>query len=171
MSWLPRADKEQCGAFIVSFHLTIFTGRFLLIAPNSQRDEKVLIVWSDDLDSIVTTCNDFDEKLMKLVWRSRPKLTPATTATSLARPSEPSSSEGLNEKAAGSADDAAAAMLAEKSKPSKRFKWSFGWKLSAKAPEAAPGDVEKGEPSKEARPIRLFAPFYNGLGVGLSICE
>ncbi|KAL1719962.1 glycosyl transferase family group 2-domain-containing protein [Schizophyllum commune] len=149
MSHLPRADKEQCGAFI--------------------RDEKVLIVWSDDLDSIVTTCNDFDEKLMKLVWRSRPKLTPATTATSLARPSEPSSSEGLDEKAAGSADDAAAAMLAEKSKPSKRFKWSFGWKLSAKAPEAAPGDVEKGEASKEARPIRLFAPFYNGLGVGLSI--
>jgi len=48
MSDLPRADKEQCGAFI--------------------RDERVLVIWSDNLDAIIPLCRDFDNSLIKLVW-------------------------------------------------------------------------------------------------------
>ncbi|THH32339.1 hypothetical protein EUX98_g1834 [Antrodiella citrinella] len=49
---LPTADKEQNVAFI--------------------RDERVLVVWSDSIDTIIPTCHDFDERLIKLLWRSRP---------------------------------------------------------------------------------------------------
>ncbi|KAF8346389.1 glycosyl transferase family group 2-domain-containing protein [Amanita rubescens] len=66
ISLLSTADKEQCGAFI--------------------RDERVLIVWSDSLDLVVPQCKEFEEKLMKLIWRSRP----ATSASSI-RGTNPSS--------------------------------------------------------------------------------
>ncbi|EMD36208.1 hypothetical protein CERSUDRAFT_115155 [Gelatoporia subvermispora B] len=49
---LPTADKEQSAAFI--------------------RDERVLVVWSDSLDNIIPTTHDFEERLIKLLWRSRP---------------------------------------------------------------------------------------------------
>lgn len=112
MSHLPRADKEQCGAFI--------------------RDERVLVVWSDELDSVVTTCSDFEEKLMKLVWRSRPKPASRPTVTSVVTtPSQPASgppsTEAIDEKAQGAVtDEAAAAMLVEKSKPKKKRQLNFG---------------------------------------------
>ncbi|KAI0916116.1 hypothetical protein AcW1_010030 [Taiwanofungus camphoratus] len=49
---LPTADKEQSAAFI--------------------RDERVLVVWSDSIDTIIPICRDFEERLIKLLWRSRP---------------------------------------------------------------------------------------------------
>ncbi|KAF8066798.1 glycosyl transferase family group 2-domain-containing protein [Lyophyllum atratum] len=52
MLLLPAADKEQCAAFI--------------------RDERVLIIWSDALDRIIPTCTDFEERLIKLLWRAQP---------------------------------------------------------------------------------------------------
>jgi hypothetical protein len=36
------------------------------------RDERVLIAWSDLLDSIILACRNFKERLIKLLWRSRP---------------------------------------------------------------------------------------------------
>ncbi|KAI5117891.1 hypothetical protein M0805_001976 [Coniferiporia weirii] len=52
MLLLPHADKEQNAAFI--------------------RDERVMVIWSDDLDAIIPTCRDFEDRLIKLLWRSRP---------------------------------------------------------------------------------------------------
>ncbi|GLB41071.1 putative glycosyltransferase family 2 protein [Lyophyllum shimeji] len=52
MLLLPTADKEQGAAFI--------------------RDERVLIIWSDALDRIIPTCTDFEERLIKLLWRAQP---------------------------------------------------------------------------------------------------
>ncbi|KAK2467930.1 hypothetical protein APHAL10511_000225 [Amanita phalloides] len=52
MLMLPHADKEQCAAFI--------------------RDERVLVVWSESIDHIVPSCHEIEEKLIKLLWRSRP---------------------------------------------------------------------------------------------------
>lgn len=34
----------------------------------------MLVVWSESLDRIVPLCNDIDERLIKLLWRSRPSL-------------------------------------------------------------------------------------------------
>ncbi|EIW55944.1 uncharacterized protein TRAVEDRAFT_171869 [Trametes versicolor FP-101664 SS1] len=59
---LPTADKEQSAAFI--------------------RDERVLVVWSDSIDNIIPTCHDFEERLIKLLWRSRPGAFPGSHPTS-----------------------------------------------------------------------------------------
>lgn len=61
---------------------------------------------------------------------------------------------------------AAAAAAASKSQP-KKTSWGWGWKLGSKKPVAS-SDLEKG--STSTRPIRLFAPIYGGLGLGLSLC-
>ncbi|KAG6853092.1 hypothetical protein C0991_006924 [Blastosporella zonata] len=60
MLFLPTADKEQCAAFI--------------------RDERVLVIWSDALDRIIPTCTDFEERLIKLLWRAAPVPPLSTTS-------------------------------------------------------------------------------------------
>ncbi|TEB25063.1 hypothetical protein FA13DRAFT_1637964 [Coprinellus micaceus] len=52
MLHLPTADLNQNAAFI--------------------RDERVLVVWAESIDRIVPLCNDIEERLIKLLWRSRP---------------------------------------------------------------------------------------------------
>ncbi|KIY43226.1 hypothetical protein FISHEDRAFT_53946 [Fistulina hepatica ATCC 64428] len=147
MPHLPKAEKEQRGAFI--------------------RDERVLVVWSDDLDTIVAQCNEFDEKLMKLVWRSRPTLSTASTNFSLTSSRAASDSE-LNprERHDQNVDEKAQDNLAAKSKPKKarQCKW-LSWKLSSTG--SAEKDPEKAQ-GLSPRPIRLFAPVYGGLGAALS---
>ncbi|KAF8634047.1 hypothetical protein AX17_004311 [Amanita inopinata Kibby_2008] len=64
MLLLPHADREQSAAFI--------------------RDERVLVVWSESIDHIVPTCHDFEEMLIKLLWRSRPGQVSPSTHTSSA---------------------------------------------------------------------------------------
>ncbi|KAF9021241.1 hypothetical protein BDZ89DRAFT_1103126 [Hymenopellis radicata] len=157
MSHLVRADKEQCGAFL--------------------RDERVLVAWSDDLDTIIPLCADFEEKLMKLVWRVRAKSASAAasviTSTHTTTTSTTASDVNLNEKdkeaALTAADAAAAAVLAEREKtaPKTGDGWGFSWKLSSKAKQGAERDPEKQQ--GEQRPIRMFAPVYGGLGAALSL--
>lgn len=48
---LPQAEKDQCGAFI--------------------RDESCLILWSYALETMIGLCKDFEEKLIKYIWRMR----------------------------------------------------------------------------------------------------
>ncbi|RDB21975.1 hypothetical protein Hypma_011029 [Hypsizygus marmoreus] len=157
VSHLPKADKEQCGAFI--------------------RDERVLIVWSDDLDHIVPLCAEFEEKLMKLVWRSRNAPSSIVTSTNTsAAPSTTTSNVNLNEKNAQqpiTATDAMAAVaLAEKEAPKETppSKWKWSWRISKKpSSKPAPADLEKGSSGRKSRPIRLFAPIYNGFGFGMAV--
>ncbi|KAF7416118.1 hypothetical protein PC9H_002378 [Pleurotus ostreatus] len=154
MVQLPYADKEQCGAFI--------------------RDEKVLVVWSDDLDTIIPLYADFEDKLIKLVWRSRSIVAPSDGASAITSvpPSTVASNVNLNEKtnaAAVAVSEAAAQVtLAEREKPKPKSSWSFGWKVSSKKSGAANNDVEKASLGTP-RPIRLLAPMYSGLGVALSL--
>ncbi|KAJ6629846.1 glycosyl transferase family group 2-domain-containing protein [Mycena sp. CBHHK59/15] len=161
MNHLPQAEKEQCGAFL--------------------RDERVLVVWSDDIDSIVPLTADFEEKLMKLVWRARAHGSVAPSVTSTAAPSTAASTTASDvnlstEKpspaaAVPSVAEAAAAAAAHEKESKKRWWWS--WKIGTKAataPSVKAGDVEKAAPTgREARPIRLFAPFYGGLGAALAL--
>ena len=145
-----------------------------------QRDERVLVVWSDDLDHIVPLCSEFEEKLMKLVWRSRLVTSPSvTTSDSTPVTSTTASNVNLNEKATAArvsvivteAAVATAALtpLATAAAPKKKF-WGLGWRLSSKKPSSDAIDPEKGS-SPPPRAIRLFAPLYGGLGSGLAICK
>ena len=60
MLLLPRADREQCAAFI--------------------RDERVMVIWSESIDRIIPLCSDFEERLIKFLWRSRPLAPPSITS-------------------------------------------------------------------------------------------
>ncbi|KAF9231781.1 glycosyl transferase family group 2-domain-containing protein [Melanogaster broomeanus] len=66
IAMLPRAEKEQCGAFI--------------------RDERVLVLWSNDLDGIIPLARDFEDKLIKLVWRARTTISAPPSEISPFRP-------------------------------------------------------------------------------------
>jgi hypothetical protein len=79
MAHLPHADKEQCGAFV--------------------RDERVLVVWSDNLENIIDLCQEFDRKLIQLVWKIRPAVSAMSMMSSV--PASSAGSEAnLNEKSA-----------------------------------------------------------------------
>ena len=157
------------------------SAKVLILVHSLQRDERVLIVWSDELDQIIPLSNEFEEKIMKHVWRTRThEQTPSllTSASNSSYPSATASNVNLAEKPRGSvtvAEAAAAtAVLAEREKttvstsPAKKF-WGWGWKLSSEKSSKGASDPEKAS-SRQARPIRLFAPLYGGLGSGLALC-
>lgn len=157
----------------------------------SQRDERVMIIWSDDLDSIIPTCRDFEDRIIKLLWRQRPPMSAYASSVggsmsghgsvrdlhmgdSLLSPhgltnrdsrgssNVHSSSNGVTtvdgadlEKQAGMESDESS--LDEKT--TKRGWCGLGKKRKV---------VRK---RTEDRPIRMFAPVYNGLATGLSLCE
>ncbi|PPQ94708.1 hypothetical protein CVT25_009563 [Psilocybe cyanescens] len=81
MLMLPQADREQCAAFI--------------------RDERVMVIWSESLDRIVPICQDFEERLIKLLWRSRPGPAAAVSSASSAH----GNGNTYNGSAAGSIAD------------------------------------------------------------------
>lgn len=146
---LPRADKEQCGAFI--------------------RDERVLVVWSDNLDTIIPLCRDFDDHLIKLVWSHRfslPGLTPPTSI--IGTPAETSarnSDEAINEKPQEA--ESTPELEAESSARPISGGSLWGWRIGSRAKRAQGSrDPEQGGPS--ARPTRYFGPVYGGLGLALS---
>lgn len=144
--------------------------------PHYQRDERVLVVWSDDLEHIVPLCNEFDEKMMKLVWRSRLLASPSVVSTpdsTTPITSTTPSNVNLNEKPTSSTAtepiDEKAPSTPTAAAP-KKSSWSLGWKLSAKkSPQANNTDPEKGS-VPAPRGIRLLAPLYGGLGWGLALC-
>ncbi|THH31668.1 hypothetical protein EUX98_g2509 [Antrodiella citrinella] len=150
MSWLPHADKEQCGAFI--------------------RDESVLVVWAYTLDNIIPACKDFEDKMIRLVWNQRSAMSPLLTSavpsiacsvTDLTEKDETSperSDVAIANKEAKEADQKEADAGAKKS----RHGYGLGYFFSAK------DDVESNR-SASSRPMRLFAPLYGGLACAMSI--
>ena len=158
---LPSADKEQCGAFIVS---PSTFGQISFNFAVVQRDERVMVIWTDDFDTIVPLTREFEEKLIKLVWQNRAAF--SAPSSTVQTPADTSSDIRLNEKAESSAPEPTA-----RDKVPKKSRWKFGWKLSSRGP-ASPKDQdpEKGVPEYTPRRMRMFAPFYNGFGCALSIC-
>ncbi|EPQ51585.1 hypothetical protein GLOTRDRAFT_140976 [Gloeophyllum trabeum ATCC 11539] len=165
MMLLPHADKEQNAAFI--------------------RDERVLVVWSESVDTIVPICRDFEDRLIKLLWRSRPNahLGAATSSTS-----HPNS-------ASGSVSGHSTTNFSPNAMPPPRFS-TIGSKLGlgvAGSSASLSEDPEKGgvgeekrrkvkrtwygrkkiveiDPlAPEERPVRILAPIYNGIAAGLAL--
>ncbi|KAG6878989.1 hypothetical protein C0992_006047 [Termitomyces sp. T32_za158] len=148
IEYLPQAEKDQCGAFI--------------------RDETSLVLWSYALESMIPLCKDFDEKLIKHIWRTRQiarKSAPPSIVVS-SPPDTPSSASevALNEKT----PEAKPEEEAPAPQPEKKSSW-FSWRLQPKTREAQPDadDAEKGGQRKE-RKLMLFGPFYAGCGAGLA---
>ncbi|KAF8518591.1 hypothetical protein JB92DRAFT_2083594 [Gautieria morchelliformis] len=165
MARLPRADKEQCAAFV--------------------RDERVLIVWSDALDAIIPTCHEFQRKLTALVMRqlASPTSTPGPGPdgrASVALSAVEAGSEKPLAPAAGAGTGTGTTRTAKARPPRKKGRtcWGFGHvpvdKKDANDAAAADekngmgmdGDVVGGAGGK--RKIQLLAPFYGGCACGLS---
>ncbi|KAL0574641.1 hypothetical protein V5O48_007337 [Marasmius crinis-equi] len=149
---LGTADKEQSAAFI--------------------RDERVLVVWASSLDNIIPTCQDFEERLIKLLWRSRPVASnmsarsssatnsvvghdsPSVASSVLARPLQPA-------EQALSPGSSEVPSFPPASKTKTKRTW-YGKSVTVPVP-----DSEKDSPSH--RPTMLYAPLYNGIAAGLAI--
>ena len=122
-------------------------------------------MWSYQLDTIIPTCRDFEDKLIKLVWNLR---SGNSSISSVMIPSSTASSEAhLNEKTTEEASTKEAAPPPQDSsrpKAIKKRRCGLGYWVTDKE------DVEKTAEGPSPRPIRLFAPVYNGLGIAMSIC-
>jgi hypothetical protein len=124
-----------------------------------------MVVWTDDFDTIIPLAREFEEKLIKLVWRNR--FTFSAPNSTRQSPAATHSDVRLTEKTGPSIPEPTA-----RDAPPTKSSWSFGWKLSSRAP-AAPKDQdpEKGVAERAPRRMRMFAPFYNGLGCAMTICR
>ncbi|OSD07696.1 hypothetical protein PYCCODRAFT_1357854 [Trametes coccinea BRFM310] len=175
---LPTADKEQSAAFI--------------------RDERVLVVWSDSIDTIIPTCHDFEERLIKLLWRSRPGAFPGSHPTSAS--SHPASVSGsvsghslqqINTRLSqsqlrrnsvlpnaapgtpglGTPADVKEGAAGEPKTVTKRTWWGGKKTVTVGGSEAAStvDAYADVEAGPERRRPMLLAPIYNGLAAGLSL--
>lgn len=120
---------------------------------------------------------------MKYVWqwtRDNHTASIATSASNSSVPSATGSNVNLTEKTKVIDNIVTISELVDKEKeecgpetpaalPTKKSS-GWGWRLSPKKSLVEPPDAEKGT-GRQARPIRLFAPFYIGAGAGLALCE
>ncbi|KAJ7100591.1 glycosyl transferase family group 2-domain-containing protein [Mycena belliarum] len=144
MLQLPHADKEQCAAFI--------------------RDERVMVVWSESLDAIVPTCQDFEDRLIKLLWRSRPTGPASTAPGSLAGSVLSHSSRGDSARPYDPEKPLSSEGSEKLTRTRVRRNW-YGKKVGVTTTTVA-ADVEAG--LRDQRPAKLYAPVYNGLAAGLA---
>lgn len=117
---------------------------------------------------------------MKLIWRWRTHThTPSiiTSASNSSAPSTTASNVNLTEKIKTAVPEEVPIteeklVVSESATVSPQKKsWSWGWRLSPKKSSADASDAEKGNNTRQTRPIRLFAPLYVGAGAGLALCE
>jgi hypothetical protein len=153
ISLLPRADKEQRGAFI--------------------RDERTLVVWSDSFDDIVPVFEEFEEKLTELVWRKRPRYEAdaegSYVASTLAYDAGTAVGTSLDDKEAAefAAKEEAPDPRLVRADKRKANKW-WNWKVADGEEKPKPAnDIEGGA---VIRPTRLYAAGYCGFAVALAIC-
>jgi hypothetical protein len=126
-------------------------------------------------------CKDFEEKLIKHVWRTRKvarrsTFIPPSTAASTTAPSISGSQADLNPTATTNTpvelnekvnpEDPASA-VEQKKPPAKRSWWS--WRLQPATPQST-GDPEKGAERKKPRKLILLGPLYAGCGAALAMC-
>ena len=131
----------------------------------------MLVVWGYDLDNIIPTCRDFEDKLIKLVWEGRSMFTNSCASSSTGSDVDEKSGSGLGLMVD---DKEVAAIVEQKVESSKRqagdggskkrhpFNWGLGYFKSKRH------DVERS--GSAPRPVRLLAALYAGVALGLSIC-
>ncbi|PFH48495.1 hypothetical protein AMATHDRAFT_65339 [Amanita thiersii Skay4041] len=164
---LPDAEKDQCCAFI--------------------RDERALVVWSYTLDTLIPLYQEFEEKLIKFIWRTRASgasRRPTSSARSIgtvgtaSRPfSVPSSTSDLSEKQSTIPKEPPEPLMSQKTQEameSRKRKWTVSkwwkWRLDPQQPQGeAASDPEKNSGKRQARKLVLLGPFYAGGGAALAL--
>jgi hypothetical protein len=144
------------------------------------------VLWSYDLEHIIPLCKDFEEKLIKHIWRTRNiarKQVESTSASMFGAQSRQDSGAELNEKADHAVDDKEALELerqeadakakAEQAPPQQAKKGGFlsWWRLSPHNPSPSPNETDAEKAKRKERKLIMIGPVYAGLGAGLSACE
>ena len=131
--------------------------------PPLQRDERVLVVWSDSLDTIIPIARDFEDRLIRLLWRNRP---PHTHTSSMgSTPSAPASISGHSYVGTPPQEKHVEPASPSPTPPRLRRTW-YGRKVPM-----SPSECEKADQEPPRRPTVLYAPVYNGLAAGLAAGE
>jgi len=157
MEQLPDAEKDSCAAFI--------------------RDERALVLWSYSLDQMIPLYKDFEEKLIKHIWRTRPTASSQRSSSgvlsALQTPAPMSplslSVNDLTEKQEESEhqmSEKTKEVLESRAQTKKPSKW-WSWRLQPQNDASA--DSEKGAGSSKERKLILLGPFYAGCGAALSM--
>jgi hypothetical protein len=168
---------------------------FWLIVIHDQRDERVLVVWADGPDTIIPTCNDFEERLIKLLWRARPGFGAAPsssshpasyadsasahslvgiTARGSAAPSERRVPVGRSTPGADATkedDEKAMAKVSIEPQGVRTVKRRWYGRRVVVEEKRFPRADDEAEYGREKRPAMLYAPLYNGIAAGLSLGE
>ena len=134
----------------------------------------MLVVWSFNLENIIPTCRDFEDKLIKLVWSQRSAFTSLNSSTVASSAQTSASDVNLTEKVVEKPTEivnekeveAIIQRKKDSSQPKTSRSWcGLGYWVSGKS------DVEKAADGPSTRPVRLLAPIYGGIAAGLSVCE
>ena len=127
-----------------------------------QRDERVLVVWSDSLDTIIPIARDFEDRLIRLLWRNRPPLTSSVIST----PSAPASSSGHSNLGTPQAQEKHVESESPSPTPPRLRRTWYGRKVPR-----SPSECEKADQEPSRRTTVLYAPVYNGVAAGLAAGE
>lgn len=155
MSMLPQAEKEQCAAFIVSL---VFLFAPLQLTCSTQRDERVLVVWSDSLHAIIPAYQDLEQRLIKILWHPRPRLDGSTPGSSVTFERD---SPGISRPSSR--------IVSNVHKDEDRDENAEGDRSSSTPSRSeSRNEVDISEDQEEKRPVRLLAPIYTGISAGLA---
>ena len=185
MDLLPQAEKDQCGAFIVSYcALTIlFIDRSFFF--QKQRDERAVVLWSYSLENIMPLCKEFEQKMIKYLWRTRSVSTrPFSSASTFSATDQQlgitPSATSIDEESQSEHDEKSSVDIkhpttkAADAANSKRHWWS--WKLQPRSStttdektSATSSDPEKGGKRTE-RKLVMIGPIYAGCGAAMAAC-
>ena len=152
----PAAGRQgtECRIHRTCLHISPF-----LHLSASQRDERVLVVWSDSLDTIIPIARDFEDRLIRLLWRNRPPF----TSSVISSPSAPPSVSGHSNVGTPQVQEKLVDSESPNPTPQRFRRTWYGRKVAM-----SPSECEKADQEPPRRNTALYAPVYNGLAAGLA---
>ncbi|KAK0192967.1 glycosyl transferase family group 2-domain-containing protein [Armillaria mellea] len=152
MDMLPTAEKDQCGAFI--------------------RNDDCVVLWAYAVDAIIPLCKDFEEKLIRYIWRTRGAPKRDTNTPPLLDPHSSMSSSANLQPITSSVSEVSEKEIPTQPPPAprKKSRW-WSWKLDSSPPTNQPSDLEKagGKRRQHKRKNVLLGPFYAGCGAAMAL--
>lgn len=132
----------------------------------------MLVIWAYQLDDIIPTYREFEDKLIKLVWNRRSTFSsafslPQSTVDSVATMKADIATEKAQAEVSSSEIKNETPEASKESKQKVRKARSCGLRYWT----SGKNDVEKRADGPSSRPTRLFAAVYAGIATALSICK
>ena len=147
-----------------------------------QRDERVLVVWAPSVETIIPTCRDFEDRLIKLLWRSRPRAVSPEGAGTPSNSASGHSSQPENPFQTPTTSHYSSIFGIPFPTPNSGLRGTLPTPLSTDSEKGVlvktkwtwygrryTVDIDPDAPIP--RPTVLYACVYNGLAAGFSLCK